>query len=797
MAPLSPSHRPGCARLGIARLNAFRLNVYEPVPISFVDGIDVGALGSGKGLEIDGASVEQVLNDQPDTASFTAIGFVPVAGQRLTVSMGERTSEKAIFSGRIIERTVRYRERKEVVEYDLRCVDATWLLNRTTVLATYIGVSATTIAKELITRFARNVTTTNVQANLPLIDSISFLNEALPTCLSNICERIGAYWFLDYAGDLHLGTSEPTNANTINDANPRGSRNHTLTEDLSQVATRIIGRGGGVGAAVEVGPGATELPVEEGSDEPWYSPGGGLVEVRTQVLTYAGIRGRGGVGAFVGSGNAPSAAPDPTPNAGSSHTLYATYQYAASFVTASGETPAGPVGSITLLPLTMNPPTTPTARSRGAGKYPPGMLSPAGGPIRFAFQIGYQNAANGPMGAPSPSYTWDGNDWEIYIGAYSSAGGGWYPELEPSGFVAPVAWVRVYRSDNGGAWMPINYLPSSYSGSASGWWGGNCVGWTSGGGPFPVPPTGVGSVLVKSLPISNQASVTSRKLYRTVANGSALKLLATIANNSATDYADTIADAALGAAPPAADTSGIKDEGQVLAGSTTLPVSSTIPFSEDVGPSGGGGWVRVGAIPLRYAAIGSGVLSGIPATGVGSLTATVRYGTQVLAQPRLFGIPEAGGGSITMAIQRGDTVTIRLEMIDGTAANVMAARLQPPGQPFNQLDGIIDYVVGESRMGLVELSEQMEATMEQRKDPQLTLRFESRDLSLEVGRLITVNITTPPIAGTFRITRVGFSEIAAAGGRATVHPLRTIEATNKLFTIADFLRRLRLRKVVD
>ena len=76
MAPLSPNHRPGCARLGLARLNAFRLNVYEPTTPTFVNGVDVGALGPGKGLAIEGATIDHLLNDQPDTAAFVARGLL-------------------------------------------------------------------------------------------------------------------------------------------------------------------------------------------------------------------------------------------------------------------------------------------------------------------------------------------------------------------------------------------------------------------------------------------------------------------------------------------------------------------------------------------------------------------------------------------------------------------------------------------------------------------------------------------------------------------------------------------------
>jgi hypothetical protein len=197
-------------------------------------------------------------------------------------------------------------------------------------------------------------------------------------------------------------------------------------------------------------------------------------------------------------------------------------------------------------------------------------------------------------------------------------------------------------------------------------------------------------------------------------------------------------------------------------------------------------------MPVRYTGIGAGVLTGIPATGNGSITAVTRYGTPVLVQPRLFGIPPVGTGAITRAILRGDTLTIRLEKIDIAARDLMANYLKPPGAPSaNPEDGIIELVVSDSRFGLVELLDHVDATLADRKDVQRTITFTSRDLSLQVGRLLSVNTTQPPIVGTFRIHKIALSEIAVAGGRATVHPLKTVEASSKIYKFTDLLRRLR------
>jgi hypothetical protein len=58
-----------------------------------------------------------------------------------------------------------------------------------------------------------------------------------------------------------------------------------------------------------------------------------------------------------------------------------------------------------------------------------------------------------------------------------------------------------------------------------------------------------GQVSLTAIP-TGSSNVTSRKLYRTAAAGSAYLLLATIANNTATTYTDNIADSSLGVGVP-------------------------------------------------------------------------------------------------------------------------------------------------------------------------------------------------------------------------------------------------------
>lgn len=811
MAAVHPSHRPGCARLGFARLKAFRLNVYESLIHTMVNGV---GYGPGQGLRIDGATIEHALNDQTDTASFRTHGLIPRAGQTIQVWDGDfPAADKQIFGGRILETTVLYEERNQNWAYDINCIDPTWLLQRRLVLVTYRQVWAVDAIVNMMVVYTSGFTWNHIsipRAQPFYLDEITFTNESVPSCLTAICERIGAYWYVDYLNDLHVFTSEEPDAYPITQADPRTSRNHKLTEDLSQVVTRVIGRGGGVAAAVDVSPGSTEIPMDEGDSAQWYAATGGTVEVATQLVNYTGVAGLGGGGALIGTGNAPSNAPVVWASSSYGSALApGTYQYAISFTTAAGESLPGPrvtgVTSNAMPPV----PVQPIFRDGTYGPWSGDINQPVIGGwylLRLVFPFDGGSYGISPASVPM---VWNGKYWQLYTGptALDPLGRGftYYPKLHPDGYVPPSryrqVWIdRTSPANNYGTFYGAGHIDVPTSVYWNDWYTLSYV-WSDqdtingAGGQHPGtqgPP--FGSLYLAQLPVSSHPDITGRKVYRTTNGGTQLKLLEAI-NKTQTEYMDIKADAVLGANAPAADTSGIKEtEGQVLQGATAVPVSTLSPFETDGGA--GGGWVRIGGMAVKYAGIdtATGKLTGVPAAGLGSVTAIVKYGAQVLVQPRLTGVPASGPGSIPTGIRKGDTLTIRLVVEDQNAIQALASLLRLPGQPMWTPDGVVEQVVTDTRASLTELQAIIQATLQEKKDPRLTLTFESRDPSLEVGRLVTINLTLPAISGTFRIQRVSFREIAITGALARVHPLRVIEASNKLYTFADLLRQVRGRE---
>jgi len=767
----SHTHIPGCARLNVMRLNAARLNYYEPIPLAIIGGAD-----RTRYVRIEGAAVQHVLNDAPDTGSVRVHGFAPVAGQRFELYQGDRSIQTQLFGGRILETTVLYESLKQNVAYDLQLIDPTWLLNRRRVLARYVGAGASNLILDVLHRFATGTVLDSTVGN-PIIDEISFTNETVASCLTAVCERIGAYWSQDYNGVVHVFFSAADTAAPITDADARSSRDHQLSEDLSQVVTRILARGGGGSAAVDLPAGAAELPI---TDEGWYSDAGGLVEVAAQRVAYTGVRGRGGKGALVGVGIAPTSAPTVAAYSGAG-LASGTYQYAVTFTSAVGETLAGPVASVT---IGGSAPTLKATTMR-PGYYGDYQGKTTGG--NYSWRIALTYAGGGySLGPPTPYYLVNDRRYEIYVGsAWNDPTNGllYYTGLT-TGAAGEVTLTEVFRTVNGGtAWRREMFWTGVVS-TAAGWLDPSNQMTDADLGSEPAYPTGPVAVFnaakvsaLQTLP----TGFTGRKLYRSAVNSAQLKLRAT---NPTDPLIDTAADATLGANAPASDTSGVVVGGNqtVAAGATTIPITDASPFTADGGASGG--WANVGNLAIKYGGISGAALTGIPAAGAGALTAAVRHGAVILVQPRLVGVT-----GLALAIKSGDAIVIRLELDDPDAQAALGARLGGTAA-----DGIVEEPFSDARMALPELLNYARALLTDRKDPRRTLRFLTRDDTVQVGRLITVTLTTPPISGTFRVQRIGFSEIAITGGLARVKPLRTVEASTKLYTFADLLRRLRGRE---
>jgi hypothetical protein len=221
--------------------------------------------------------------------------------------------------------------------------------------------------------------------------------------------------------------------------------------------------------------------------------------------------------------------------------------------------------------------------------------------------------------------------------------------------------------------------------------------------------------------------------------------------------------------------------------SLTIPAGSTVLALEDLAPFPTSGWAEApGGQLLRYtgksAASGPGSLTGIPASGIGAITAPVRSGT-IRSIPHLTGIPASGAGAIVYPIKSGDQVLVCVVREDAAAIAALAAATGG--------DGIRIEFLTDGRLALPELTARADALLTMRKQSLVTVTFETRDAAVTVGKTITFNTTAPPIVGTFLIQRVQLSQFPGHGAVATP-PLRVVEASSRRYTFEDLVQQIKL-----
>jgi hypothetical protein len=259
-----------------------------------------------------------------------------------------------------------------------------------------------------------------------------------------------------------------------------------------------------------------------------------------------------------------------------------------------------------------------------------------------------------------------------------------------------------------------------------------------------------------------------------------------------TTYADTTADASLGANAPTSDTSGLSitgfstTSGSTSTGATSITLVATTAFIST------GGWAQIGDMTFRYTGKTVSTLTGIPATGIGSITGAVPSGTLVQALIALIGIPTSGAGSIQYSITTGDEVQLLVQVDDVSAQTTLAGLIGG--------DGIQETYVQDRRMSYTEARARATALLAQRGVVDTELRFTTRDLHAKSGRTQSVNVAAPmSVSGDFIIqqsTLTAFPRMTDFASSPTpigptAYPQRTIRASSNRFTFEDLLRQSR------
>jgi hypothetical protein len=745
------------AILGTARLGNFRLG-YQPAALQAIRDTRVriflgGVLANGR-VRLASLTIHDVANDEPDSCSFTVdTAPWPTVGQEVSVTLNSNTP-RHLFNGAIQTAETTFegdRPKRQVVH--VSAADDLAALDRLPYGA-WTNVSASTVAAELLAGFAPGFTGTHVAAGLPAVSIVLDGSEGWNGALRQIAGLIGGGFYVEDR-DLHLFLEEWTDApDAITGADPF-AHDPAVTQALddSQLRTRVYGRGHGEPLLSDVLVGETILPVENAAA--WFSAiGGRAITEDAQRLTYTGVQA-GGLGTVAGVSAAPSAAPSLAVAVGAGLNQ-GVYQGAYTFVTASGESLPSPLGTVTLGTAAAAPTAAATVNNTPSGN---GSFAYAIGDTLnevYTYSAGVNNGDYSRMTAPSPPTT--------VVVVNDGFGRAQAPLLSiPLSSDPTITFVILWRQVNGGGYFRIVDTPNTPGGT-----------WTWRDGTFPnggLLPAAYRQIVPSGI-ATGPSGTTQRKIYRTIVNGSQLKLQQTIANNTATTgVTDATADGSLGATAPVTDTSGLTTvSGQVNAGSPTLLLSGTGAFSA------GGGWTMNG---IRYTGISGNTLTGIPATGPGSITTTIPYGTAIVAAPALTGVT-----GLVRARPRGAAILVWVQRDDVAAQAAAAAR---ETTAVYTSDGIHEYRVSDERRNEASLTALCDAYLVLFANPLVTVGYATRDVKTTSGKELVVTLTVPAISQTLTIQEVTITEIDLVPGTP---PKYTVVASSLRYSLEGMLRRL-------
>lgn len=281
------------ARSGLARSAATRSDYYQPYPIVLINGVDKTAFTFKHSI-----SIENVVNEQVDTATLTVYGFDPAAGQTIVIASGAASNR--VFGGTILrthQRSVRGYAKKI---YDLECVDWTWTLNKRRVFKTYTaGTAANIAAADIVTTYAPTFSTAKIKSGAPtLTGDLPFRGTPVMDALQQLALTVSWHVYPDYDKIVHFFLTESESTPAALQAGNAQFDGLDYVLDLSQIQTRVYGVGGGAQTTAPVAASATTVPVNECG---WYGATGTFLSPYGDKVPFTGRSASSGPGNLTGA----------------------------------------------------------------------------------------------------------------------------------------------------------------------------------------------------------------------------------------------------------------------------------------------------------------------------------------------------------------------------------------------------------------------------------------------------------------------------------------------------------------
>ena len=187
---------------------------------------------------------------------------------------------------------------------------------------------------------------------------------------------------------------------------------------------------------------------------------------------------------------------------------------------------------------------------------------------------------------------------------------------------------------------------------------------------------------------------------------------------------------------------------------------------------------------MRYTSTSGNTLTGVPATGPGSLAVTIPYNSQITAAPALVAVAFVGGSGFELdsteyAIKKGDPVNLWVTVDDPDAQVARQARLDPTNLSGGKA-GIVEDVMQDRRLSRTEALARAQARLTKRVPPIVGLHYQTYDKNTHPTASVGADIEDPTnVHETLTVQEVALSFQEAW---PPIFPLRDVHASAELFT---------------
>ncbi len=744
-----------------------------------VNGVDVTSQS-----RLQGATIRQVQGPGANTARMSFDAEAVSEGQQITVVLVSESPERLLFAGEIQALTETYDLQNAFQRWDATLIDRTFAANKRRPFGTWTDIPAGQIALEIATAYAPDCTTSGIQISpaLPTVTIAFDGTKPFMACLQALALAIpGGTATLSYANDLALFTTYTGETpDPVDDTHrPLNTPPLAFSTDLSQVRTRMLGRGLATKILTDVSRYETILPVGDATGFGIASsPSSGRVilgfvpsAVPTLVVTYDGVQLGGTASTVKGTNQSPGTPTKTVSDTVTDGHVLGTVLYKVAFL--------GPLGESE---LSSSVSATTTRVSNGGN----------GGGVGTATNNGAGNVNAGSHSWYIVPFTAQG-ECDALISDFASS-----TPVGASTFTlsniqtvsdARVTGLNIYRTKASGTptQATIFLVGSVQNGATT--FVDNVADANLGHVASSVYLAGGSQVTVQTI-ATGPTGTTGRRIYRTLAGGSDYFRLTDIPDNTTASYVDKAADSSLGAAPPGAGASTVG----TAAGATSLPVADCAQFVA------GGGWLTNGVrYTGRSASSGAGTLTGIPATGHGSIAVAIAYAATVTAAPALTGLDSGlSPNGLPDEALKDAPVAIWVQRDDASAQAALAV--------LEGGDGIREDTLYDSSLDELALIAACDAKLDQFSRPNVSVSYPTLDVKSYPGRPVVVQLDTGTggffdpaffdpaffdtqigVAGTFII-----QDVSVAFFGASHRPMYQVKASSTAFTLRDVIRNTQL-----